>query len=400
MRKLLAVILSLTFVLAAGFAAEGKGKRPDFSAHIIPTRAANIEDQFTGILPQRPPFFPTVSKVVCGEPFHVEVAFVGAAINSGVMSFAGTIVITDPTGKQDKIPLERELKGVRGDTSGVFLFPQTLVVIYEPKDPKGKYTFDLEFTDRNAGKTAKASASVEYVEKIEQKPGGKAFDKIGKYFKEPAPEYIVPAFREYLAQLPQQKAKEKQAFNPLPQLAIFYFLLRENPQVVPAFTELFRSLHNEEKYMAAVVLNFVSEKAAKALTPEQRGIIEQQFPKNPFVVEKAEDAWQLDVCWAEFLVRGTKAPVMKVVEAMGLANDALTIEKFKQIAEPTQEDKRKLMNGLMVRAAMWSCGSLAKTHPLVRFYVEAALVRGEIKDPLTAALAAKAIGMKVKTEKK
>ena len=91
---------------------------------------------------------------------------------------------------------------------------------------------------------------------------------------------------------------------------------------------------------------------------------------------------------------------MKVVEAMGLANDALTIEKFKQIAEPTQEDKRKLMNGLMVRAAMWSCGSLAKTHPLVRFYVEAALVRGEIKDPLTAALAAKAIGMKVKTEKK
>lgn len=400
MRKLLAVILSLTFAFAAVFAAEKTEKRAEFSARIIPTKAANIEDQFAGILPQRPPFFPTVGKVVCGEPFHVEVAFVGAAIEEGAMSLAGRIVMTDPTGKREKIPLERVMKGVRGDTSGVFLFPQTLVVYYEPKDPKGKYTFALELTDRNSGKSAKASASVEYVEKVEPKPGEKAFDQIGKNYREPVPEYIVPAFREYLAQLPQQKAKEKKAFNPLPQLAFFYFLLRENPQVVPAFTELFRSLHNEEKYMAAVVLNFVSEKAAKALTPEQRGIIEQQFPKNPFVVEKAEDAWQLDICWAEFLVRGTKAPVMKVVEAMGLANDALTIEKFKQIAEPTQEDKRKLMNGLMVRAAMWSCGSLAKRHPLIRYYVEAALARGEIEDPVTAALAATSIGTKVKTEKK
>ena len=400
MKKLLAVVLSLTFALAAAFAAEKPEKRPEFSARIIPTRAANIEDQFAGILPQRPPFFPIVSKVVCAEPFHVEVVSVGAAIKEDAMSFAGSIVVTDPTGKREKIPLERVVKGIRGDTSGVFLFPQTLVVYYEPKDPKGKYTFDLELTDRNSGKTAKASASVEYVEKVEPKPGEKAFDKIGKYFMEPEPAYIVPAFREFLAMLPKQKEREKKAFNPLPQLAFFYFLLRENPQVVPAFTELFRSLHNEEKYMAAVVLNFVSEKAAKALTPEQRGIIGQQFPKNPFAVEKAEDAWQLDVCWAEFLVRGTKAPVMKVVAAMGLANDALTIEKFKQIAKPTDADKRKLMNGLVVRAAMWSCGSLAKQHPLVRFYIEAALVRGEIKDPVTAALAAKTIGMKVKTEKK
>ena len=37
---------------------------------------------------------------------------------------------------------------------------------------------------------------------------------------------------------------------------------------------------------------------------------------------------------------------------------------------------------------------------LIRYYVEAALVRGEVKEPVAGALAAKAVGMQVRTEKK
>ena len=44
------------------------------------------------------------------------------------------------------------------------------------------------------------------------------------------------------------------------------------------------------------------------------------------------------------------------------------------------------MNFLITMAANWSLGSNAKQHPLVAYYLEAMLVRNEIKDPQAAAL--------------
>ncbi|MBQ6597650.1 MAG: hypothetical protein IJH79_08875, partial [Lentisphaeria bacterium] len=288
MKKSLFVLPVLAAVLTAVCAAE---KQPGFSAQIIPTKAVNIADQFTGILPNRPPFFPKVVKVTCGEPFKVEIVFSGAKIRNGAVDLAGKLVMTDPEEKQNEIPLRSHIRKVSGDTAGVFLLPQSLTVIYEPKDPKGKYTFDMELADCGANRTIRASASVEYVEKVDPKPGMKAFEKTGNYYRDPCPEYVIPAFREFLANLPKQKAKEKNSFNPLPQLAFFYFLLKENPQCVPAFAELFKSLRNEEKYLAAVVLNFVSESSAKTLNPNQRDAVRKQFPADPFQVEKAVFPW-------------------------------------------------------------------------------------------------------------
>ena len=396
MKRLLQVIL-LAAVLTAVCAAETK---PGFSVQVVPTRAVNLDDQFDGILPNRPPHCPKVSRVACGEPFEVKIIFIGAKVRDGGIRLAGKLVMTGPKGKKQEVPLSGKIDKVSGDVAGVFLFPQSLRIMYEPQDPKGKNTFDVELTDEHSGRTAAASASVEYGDPAQPKPDEKAFERLVKYYREPAPEYIVPAFREFLAGLPKQKAREKAWFNPLPQLAFFYFLLKENPQCIPAFAELFKQLHNEEKYFAAVVLNFASEETAKVLTPNQRQAIGQQFKADPFLVEKASAPWQLDVCWAEFFVRGTRAPVMKIVQALSFANDAVTIDAYKKIAKPTKEDQRKLMNFLTARAARWSLSSLAKEHVLIRYYVEAALVRGEVKDPVAGTLAAKAVGMQVRTETK
>jgi len=399
MRKILfALLVFASFLTTAAHAIEAKKA---FSVKIIPTRAVNLEDQFRGILPNRPPFVPVLTQVSCGEPFEIAVFFAGATIRESVIKLDGKIVMTDANGKKTEIPFKTEIPKASGDVSGVFLLPQSLRVICEPDDPKGLMLFEVELTDRFSGKTANASASVEYGDPAVPKPDAKAFDKVGSYYRAPCPEYIVPAFREFLANLPKQKKREKANFNPLPQLAFFYFLLKENPQCVPAFAELFKTLHGEEKYMAGIVMAFVSEEAAKCLSPEQRKAIREQFrEKDPFSFEKAVEAWQLDVCWAEFLVRGTKAPVMKIVNAMSLASDSVTIPEFKKIAKPTTQDRRKLMNGLTVMAAQWSLGSLVKSHPLIFYYVEAALSRGEVKDPVAAILAAKAVGIPVDVPKK
>ena len=399
MKKMLFITLAVWLWLTAVFAAGPAGAKPEFSVKIIPTKAVNLEDQFSGILPNRPPSIPLVGKVTCGEPFELAIVFSGAKISDGKIKLSGKLTTFDAKGQKKEFPLSCDVAKISGDTSGVFLFPQFLRVIYEPEDPRGKYSFEVELTD-GSGKSSKASASVEYTDKAEPESGVKAFEKVGKYYMAPCPECIIPAFKEFLANIPSQKAREKNNFNPLPQLAFFYFLLKENPQCIPAFSELFKTLHNEEKYMAAVVLNFVSKDTAAVLTQDHRNAIGKQFPSDPFLIEKAVMPWQVDICWAEFFVRGTKVPVMKVVNAMSLAGDSITIDDYKKIAQPTPEDRRKLMNFLTAMAAQWSLNSIAKTHLLVRFYVEAALVRREVGSPVAGVLAAKAIGMNIKPAEK
>ena len=392
MKKILSALFVMTALFTAVFAAETK---TGFSVRIAPTKAVNLQDQFSGILPNRPPFVPELTRVSCGEPFNVEIFFAGATVRDGSIKLDGKIFVTNPQGKKDEIPFKTEIPKVSGDVSGVFLLPQALRVICEPDDPRGPMLFEVELTDCFSGKTVTSSARVEYTDPAVPEQDAKAFDKVSEYYRKPCPEYIIPAFREFLANLPKQKEREKASFNPLPQLAFFYFLLKENPQCVPAFAELFKTLHGEEEFMAAVVLAFVSDEAEKMLPQDKRDLIRRECPEDPFQFEKAAEAWQLDVCWAEFLVRGTKAPIMKIVDAMGLVSDAITIDDYKKIAKPTRQDKQKLLNGLTASAAHWSMGSLVKSHPLIYYYVEAALVRGEVKDPVAALMAARAAGIPV-----
>ena len=392
MKKFWIAIASFFLALAV-FAADA----PGFSARIIATKAVNIGDQFAGILPGRPPFFPQALRAVCGEFFYVEIVFAGVTVKDGAVSLTGKVTVTASDGKKQVIPLRKCTMKIRGYAAGVCLLPQSLRVNFEPQDAKGLYTYGLELTDENAKKTAKAAAKVEYVSAVPAAPEEEAMKKIGSYYRSPCPENILPAFRAYLKKLPAQKQKEKRNFNPLPQLAIFYFLLKNNPQCVGPFADMAAKLPNrEEKRLAAVVLNFVSPEAAKKLPAETKKELDRRIPVNPFVFDKASAAWQLDVCWSEFLVCGTRAPVLKVVNALSLARDGISIEDFKKIPKPTAEDRRKLFNHVTAVAAQWSLRSLAQHHPLIRYYVEAALRRKEIPDPIAAAIAARAIGMQVR----
>ncbi len=392
MKKLWVAVSSFLLALAV-FAADA----PGFTARIIATKAVNIGDQFAGILPGRPPFFPQTTKAVCGEPFFVEIVFAGVTVKEGAVSLTGKVTASAPDGKKQVIPLKKCTMKIRGYAAGVCLLPQSLRVNFDFQDAKGVHTYELELTDENAKKTAKASAKVEYVSEVPAAPEEEALKKIGNYYRSPCPENILPAFRAYLKKLPAQKQKEKRNFNPLPQLALFYFLLKSNPQCIGPFAEMAAKLPDREgKRLAAVVLNFVSPEAAKKIPAETKKELDRRIPVNPFVFDKASAPWQLDVCWSEFLVCGTRAPVLKVVNALSLVRDGISIEDFKKIPKPTSEDRRKLFNHVTAVAAQWSLRSLGKDHHLIRYYVEAALRRKEIADPIAAAIAAGAVGMQVR----
>lgn len=391
MKKSLAGIL--LFLTLSGFAA----KAPGFTVKIIPTKAVNIEDQFRNILPGRPPVFPLVTKVVSGERFFVEIIFFNASVKNGAATLSGKITISAPGGKKEVIQLkERSLK-IIGNTRGVFLFPQKLCVTFEPKDPKGIHSFEVELTDKNANRTSNASAKLEYVKSIPADPEAEALKKLGNYYRSPCPQNILPAFRAYLKNIPAQKKREKRNFNPLPQLALFYFCLKENPQCIDAFAADVAKLENKEhRMMGGIILNFLSPKAVQKLPAAEREQIKRSMPRNPFEFKKVFAPWHLDICWAEFFIRGNREPLLKIVEALSFGKNSISIPEFKKIAKPSKEDRRKLFNGLIAMASQWSIRSLAKQHHLVRYYIEAALKRGEIKDPFVGAVAAKAIGMKVR----
>ena len=392
MRKMFVFILFSLFAVS-----EAAAEKKEFTAKIILTKAVNINDQFGGILPGRPPVFPQVSKVICGEPFYAKIAFWGASAKNGSFSLNGKIIFCSPDGKKEKISLKDQSINIKGSTKGVFLLPQDLVVRFEPQEPEGTYTFELELTDRNSGTVSRSSAKLEYVPRIPAVPENEALKKIGNYYRAPCPENILPAFSAYLKQIPAQKKKEKKNFNPLPQLALFYFLLKENPQYVNAFAEkVARLTDSEHRLFGGIILNFLSPEAAQKLSAAEKTHINRTMQKNPFEIKEVTAPWHLDIFWSEFFIRGTRAPVLQVVNALLLGKDSISIQNYRKITNPTPADQRKLMNGLMAMAAEWSIRSIAKQHPLVRYYIEAALHRKEIKDPFAGAVSAKAIGLQVR----
>ena len=115
------------------------GAAPKFFVKIIPSRAVNLEDQFTGILPERPPTIPTAYRVGCNEPFQVNICFGGAKIVDGKIALSGKITALDPNGKKTEIPCREELSAVTGDPYGVFLMRQMLKVVMEPQDPSIRF---------------------------------------------------------------------------------------------------------------------------------------------------------------------------------------------------------------------------------------------------------------------
>ena len=397
MKKAFLAVLLTVFTLSLYAAAD----TPKFSAKLVLTKAVNVEDQFAGILPERPPFFPFLGKVAVGEPFRVYIVFYGAKVRKNTVKLKGELELIAPDGKKQVVPLAEQSVSLRGDSAGVFLLPQHLGIVFEPKDPVGTHKIALKLVDQHARKTAKDSASVELTTILPPPVSDeKAFQSLTNNYRSPSPQNILPAFRCYLKKIPEQQKKEKNYFNPIPQLAFFCFLLQENPQMVKPFADMVAKLTDaQENFYGYFVLNFVSPEAAKYVPAE----LKKQFEtvkKNPFVVDQVSEPWQLDVCWAEFMVRGTRAPVLKVLNALSLVQKGITVEDYKKIAKPSPEDQRKLMNGLVASAAQWSIQSISKQHPLLKYYIEAVLKRQELKDPIAMALAAKAIGMEVRINDK
>lgn len=376
MKRLLFGIIA-SCLACVGFAIDG---------NVICTKAINIHDQWNGILPGCSPVIPGCEQVVREELFTVNVLFVSPSIKHGRICVSGKLRLTDSSGKEKfSIPLEKQAFACENPDS-VFLFPNFLLASFDPPDALGEYTFSAVLKDENSGKTKTVSSVVKLVDKCAYKVDDDPMKAMNTFYSQPASQNIIPAFQDLLKKLPDVRQKQGNAFNPVSMLGLFYYALKNNPQLWKEFARYANALDNDESrcYAAAIMhelgdnaFAMLSEQTRKAWNPKMAGM----FNIGNDIIAP----WQLDLLWSEFFVTGRREPVMRIANEIAKMKGNISLEDFKKIQNPTDNDRKSMMTYLVGMAANWSLNSNAGQHMLVAEYIECALERNEFRDDFVKA---------------
>lgn len=369
-RVMLGIIASC--LACAGFAIDG---------NVVCTKAVNIQDQWTGILPGRSPIVPGCTQAVREEPFTVNVLFVSPSVKNGKVRVSGKLRMTDSSGKEKfSFPLKTQDFACE-DSNSVFLFPDYVQVSFDPPDTLGEYTFSADLKDENSGETKTVSNVVQLVEKCTYKVDNVPMKAMNKFYSQPASQNIIPAFQDFLKKLPELKQKQGNAFNPVSLLGLFYYALKNNPQLLGEFAKYADTLDDaESRCYAAAIMHELGDKAFSMLSEQTRKTWNPKMAGMFNIGNEIVAPWQLDLLWSEFFVTGRREPVMRIANEIAKMKGNISLEDFKKIQNPTDENRKSLMAYLIGMAANWSLNSNAGQHMLVAQYLECALKRNEFED--------------------
>ena len=281
--------------------------------------------------------------------------------------------------------------GGKSDGKGVFLSNFYLEAVMEEKDAPGTYRIVGKLRDRNDGSEKPLECSWQLTPPpdpypaVELKQSGEV---LSNYYRSPKPE-LLPGFLEScLRERPGLNGKT---------LSLYYglgLLFRLNPQLHGELLRIAAAQQTAESRRAvAAVIHFLGREAGENLHSKLDEATSRELDELVLLPDEVPDTirtpGELDQLWFEFFATGKVEPVRRLVEQLARPGEMLTPKEFKakkEKGETTPEDLEKLKNFLITLAANWSLNSNAKQHPLVRYYLEAMLTRGEIKHPRSAAL--------------
>ncbi len=366
--KIVYILVALLALLPGGAGLQA------VEAKLLLTLQTNVNDQWEHILPGRPPFISTVSQVVRGEPFRLYVVVKGCRIDNQRAKLSATFRALKPDGSVYHTSELPAAELAMSNPDAVFLLPSELRIAFDPPDPEGEYCFEVKVSDLNAGTAVEEKTAITLTSEAEM--AKQPLTEIGKYlnfyYRNPQPNELPRQFPVVTRRLLEQQKKRPVGFSPWPQLAFFYFVLRDNPYLIESMRQLESGLSEEEKpFLRTLLYEYAQQDRSRLMV---------KTPKSPI---------ELDILWSQFAARGNSEAIVKLVGAIPEMEGTISIEDFKKLKEKTPENQASLMRHLIGRAAFWSLNSQAKNHPLVGFYLEAMLARKEIKSPFAAALVAK-----------
>ena len=359
------------------------------------TLAPNVADEFVRIMPFRPPHIPNAIRCVRNQPVMLHLVLAKPAIGKDgkVLVEIESIRSIEADGKvKELVKPGRPLVALRGvkkkksDFSGVMLSGLSLSVVGEDGDPLGKMRIVVKVRDRGDDSTREFTAEIELVDKL---PGEASKPMNIKdlnrfftgYYRAPDPAKIPAAFAAFLRF--DEECVGKKSYDPLMWLCGFSELYKLNPQLRPGLAKnaaQYSAVHRQ--YVALILAEAeASETELKDADPELRRMFAEVREKSPLAFDRITTPAQLDALWMKFFVTGRHEPIRRLVNELRKREGAMTVGEAKKLGrKPTEEEMKKIMDGIIGGAAQWSLNSNAKQHKLVGYYLEAMMLRKQYPD--------------------
>lgn len=366
--------------------------------------AVNIRDQFSNMLSSRPPFLPTVQKVLREQPFQLYLLLSAPAVKEGKADVSARITMRSPDGSIKE--LTGELPALRGKLSPggkVYLAGLTVKQIFTGSDRSGIYRFSGTVTDRQDKSTfTLPEITVELADTPDTAPAAdKYFKKISDlgnfitfYYRDPQPGKILPALEFYFRN-GEAIRRNNRSNTALPILAGFTELMMLNPQLWVPLARMSAGLNTRQRHEMATIINAVGavmeEKCRPYLDQETLALLGSRSGNNPLLFRSVSLPVHLDILWAKFFVTGASAPLRLIAAQLGRRNIVIPAEAATKGRNLSNEEREGLKNYLLLSAADWSLTSNAFQHQLAANYLERMLAGRQISDHTSRILIQRAL---------
>jgi len=383
-------------VLAASGVAPGA---PRLEVYVAPTIQYAFEDIWYHTPSGTGTKFAVAGQVVRHQPAVLLVNIVGAAADAAgraTVSYDLTVRQPDGTVSVDKKGLSAITR--RQIAPGYVSLAETVLgFVADDQDPQGRYVIHVVAHDQISGAQADAQAELEVVT-LEQLHGPPAdFDAdrwLTHYYLKPEPQLALPA----LLALSHKPDFRRPANRLSPLLGFYEQVLADNPWLAPSFKLRFATTRDDdERRLLSVVLAYVYRDDASFARdlPDaaQRELSDVPRAQLPLPSTEPTDGGQLDLFWGRFFASGRFQPIRDLV--MVVQNDLPyqgALENYRKLTRKPPTVPAVVVKDWILGDALWSLGSNAHQHELVRNYLLSLLEANDTSPAVKAALRAALAG--------
>jgi len=218
------------------------------------------------------------------------------------------------------------------------------------------------------------------------------------YYAKPEPHLALAA----LTALSHHPDLRRPANRLGPLLGFYEQVLTDNPWLKPVFKQRFAATQDDdERRLLSVVLAYAYRDdagfARDLPDAAQREFSDVPRTQLPLPSTEPTDGGQLDLYWGRFLASGRFQPIRDLVTVVqNYLPCQGELEKYRNLARKPATVPPAVVKDAMLGAALWSLGSNAHQHELVRNYLLPLLEAGDtppaVKSALRTALGAKPPG--------
>jgi hypothetical protein len=392
-KPLLRLVFALVTILPGVRAAAPAAGSPGLGASVLLSIQYAHTEIFYHTPSEFPPAFTRADEIAPGQRLDVVVIARGYGVDKDSQAnVTYQLVIHKPDGTTLRPTDHVAIADKKRVDPRQLLFPSSVASFStDPGDPAGTYRFEITVRDAVSGTTVTESASVRVSESADPLPLPANTDVtrfLSEYYLRPRPRSAMAALTAF-SQLPYaQRPADGQGTL----LGFYERVLLDNPWLVPQFVERFSTTNDQrERRILALVLaytkrgerNFGSDIPREA----QAALAAARQEAIPLPSREPTSGGQLDLQWGAFLASGRFTPISDLVAVVeNYLPYRGKLEEFKKLEVKPKAVPVEAMKDVLLGSALWSLGSNAQQHKLVRYYLVGLERAGETTPAVKGAL--------------